>query len=54
MKYLVSQSLRMAPESAKDKIYSTKSDVFSYGVVLYEICTQSTPWAGLSGGKELG
>jgi len=34
----------MAPESIKDQIYSTKSDVFSYGVVLYEIVSRKDPW----------
>lgn len=38
-------------ESAKEKVYSTKSDVFSYGVVLFEIFAREDPWKGVNGGK---
>lgn len=38
----------MAPESLRDNVYTVKSDVFSYGVVFWEILTLgSTPYAGL-------
>lgn len=37
----------MAPESLTNRVYSKKSDVFSYGVVLYEITTQEAPWNGV-------
>lgn len=38
----------MAPECARDRVYSSKSDVFSYAVTLYEIVTQDEPWKGLT------
>lgn len=33
----------MAPESLKDKSYSTKSDVWSYGILLYELVAGDEP-----------
>ena len=41
----------MSPESLEKKEYSTKSDIFSYGVVLYEIVTRELPWKELNLGK---
>ncbi|BES91403.1 tyrosine-protein kinase receptor [Nesidiocoris tenuis] len=39
----------MAPESLKDGVFTTQSDAWSYGVVLYEMATlASQPYQGLS------
>jgi len=38
----------MSPESLFEGKYSTKSDVFSFGVVIYEIITQELPWKDLN------
>jgi len=38
----------MSPESFLKKEYSKKSDVFSFGVLMWEIITRQEPWAGLS------
>lgn len=44
----------MAPESLKDGIFSSSSDVFSYGVVLWEMATlASQPYQGLSNDQVL-
>ncbi|KAJ8599884.1 hypothetical protein CTAYLR_005379 [Chrysophaeum taylorii] len=37
----------MAPELLKKDEFTEKSDVYSYGMVLYEITTRAHPWAGL-------
>ncbi|XP_012574462.1 uncharacterized protein [Cicer arietinum] len=38
----------MAPEVLRNEPSNEKSDVFSYGVVLWEIMTQSIPWENLN------
>eukprot|EP01117_Protostelium_nocturnum_P008294 TRINITY_DN2962_c0_g1_i2.p1 TRINITY_DN2962_c0_g1~~TRINITY_DN2962_c0_g1_i2.p1 ORF type:complete len:1112 (-),score=374.17 TRINITY_DN2962_c0_g1_i2:72-3407(-) len=37
----------MAPESILSREYSNKSDVFSFGVVIWEILTASDPWPNM-------
>eukprot|EP01117_Protostelium_nocturnum_P012296 TRINITY_DN4525_c0_g1_i1.p1 TRINITY_DN4525_c0_g1~~TRINITY_DN4525_c0_g1_i1.p1 ORF type:complete len:118 (-),score=28.72 TRINITY_DN4525_c0_g1_i1:24-377(-) len=38
----------MSPEAIFEQKYSAYSDVFSFGVVIWEILTLDEPWAGLS------
>jgi len=38
----------MAPEVMDAKPYTHKADVFSYGIVLYEILSRTTPYLGMS------
>jgi len=37
----------MAPEIFENKDYTTKADVFSFGIVLWEILTRCTPYRHL-------
>eukprot|EP00753_Platysulcus_tardus_P014675 PLAT4429.1.p1 GENE.PLAT4429.1~~PLAT4429.1.p1 ORF type:complete len:513 (-),score=214.74 PLAT4429.1:443-1981(-) len=37
----------MAPEALRRKIYNERTDVFSFGVVLYEMFVGKPPWEGL-------
>jgi serine/threonine protein kinase len=37
----------MAPEIFENKPYSIKADVYSYGVVLWEIFTRRTPYRNM-------
>ncbi|XP_072049863.1 uncharacterized protein [Amphiura filiformis] len=42
----------MAPESIRDNTYSSKSDVFSFGVLCWELVTMgSHPWGGYKGSE---
>ena len=34
----------MAPEAMRQRVYNKKTDVWSYGAVLYEILTRSIPF----------
>ena len=38
----------MAPESVVDKIYSSKSDVWSWGVTIWELFARAEPYSKLS------
>lgn len=38
----------MAPELLDNKQYSNKVDIYSYAVVLWEICSRKTPYNELS------
>jgi c-src tyrosine kinase len=39
----------MAPESLRDRVYSEKSDVFSFGVVVFEILAREDPYGDTPG-----
>jgi serine/threonine protein kinase len=38
----------MAPESIATRTYSKKSDVWSFGIVVYEIVAQQEPYTGMN------
>ena len=38
----------MAPEILESKPYSIKADVFSFAIVMWEICARETPYKNLS------
>lgn len=38
----------MAPEVIDNKQYTLKADVYSYGIMVWEICTRRTPYEGKS------
>jgi len=38
----------MAPEIFESKPYSNKADIYSFGVVIWEICCRETPYKNLA------
>ena len=43
----------MAPEVIKEELRSSKSDVYSYGIVTWEICSRDKPFAELKTTAEI-
>ena len=46
-KAAVGTAAYMAPELLEDNVFDEKSDVYSYGILLWEIYDRSVPWRGL-------
>ena len=40
--------LYLSPELLENKLYNEKTDIWSLGVILYELCTLTTPFKGKS------
>ena len=45
---IVGTPLYMAPQILEKKIYSTKCDIWSLGLIFYEMLTGLLPWGGNS------
>ena len=43
-KYNVGSPLYMSPEALKRNIYSVKNDIWSIGIMVYELLHGETPW----------
>ena len=39
----------MAPEFLTDKVFTSASDVYSFGILMYEIVFEKEPYPGLQG-----
>lgn len=37
----------MAPELIRNEPFTEKCDIFSFGVIMWELCTLSRPWEGI-------
>ena len=37
----------MAPELIRNEPFTKKCDIFSFGVIMWELCTLSRPWEGI-------
>jgi serine/threonine protein kinase len=43
-KYNVGSPLYMSPEALKKNIYSVKNDIWSIGIMIFELLHGETPW----------
>jgi serine/threonine protein kinase len=37
----------MAPELIRNELFTEKCDIFSFGVIMWELCTLNRPWEGI-------